>query len=366
MLTEDGGHARYLESALPIFSEFGVHLTVATLGCRGPLHESAERASNVTSIALCSKRQAVYTGAVLALRRLVRAGEYDVVHAHEVIPAALIGLARGKRSALRLMFHRHHTFSSSNHAMVSRFAAARADLIVGISAAARQAALLHDRCPPPKVVVAYSGVPAPRSGLQDSVERIRRTLKIDPQDQVVLSLGRLREEKGHRTLIEAAAVVAPSVGRNVRFVIVGDGPEKEKLSRQAGSLGVKVTFAGHQEQVDEWYMLSDLMVQPSYADASPLTVMEAMSCAKTVIGSDVGGIPEVVVNNRTGLLVPPKDPSSLAAAIVALLQDDELRRQMATNARKRYAAMFTSHEMVRRWVECYEHVLDQGPKKASA
>lgn len=360
MLTEDGGRARYLESALPLFAEFGVNLTVASLSDRGPLHQSAEQVTNLRAIALRSKRRNAYAGAVRNLRKLVRTTQFDVVHAHEVIPAAIMGLARGRRSAPRLIFHRHHTFSSRRHAVFSRFAAAQCDLLVGISEAARQAALLHDRCPPSKAVAAHNGVPPAPTVSQHALQQVSRALMLEPEDRVILSVGRLREEKGYRTFVEAASLLAASLKEKARFVIVGEGPEKESLTHQARSLGVRVALPGHQEEVYAWYLLSDVVVQPSYSDAFPLTVLEAMACARPVIGSHVGGIPEAVVDNQTGLLVPPKDPSSLALAFANLLQDRDLRERMAVEGRRRYEAEFTSREMVRRWVECYERVLKRG------
>jgi glycosyltransferase involved in cell wall biosynthesis len=157
-----------------------------------------------------------------------------------------------------------------------------------------------------------------------------------PGGRVIGTVARLAEQKGLRYLLEAVPLV---LGRypDARFVLVGEGEAREELEALANALGVEdtVTFVGHRDDVAAELAAFDVFAFPSLFEGLCLAVIEAQAAGVPVVATPVGGIRETVVDGETGLLVPTCDARSLAAAIVRLLDDDELSARVATEARRR-------------------------------
>jgi glycosyltransferase involved in cell wall biosynthesis len=151
-----------------------------------------------------------------------------------------------------------------------------------------------------------------------------------PDAQIVGVVGRLEPEKGHPTLIDAWPCVLQAVP-NAYLLIVGEGSRREALEHQVAQLGIgsRVIFTGRRDDVPAVTAALDVAVLPSYREAQGLTILEAMALSRPVVASNVGGIPEMVEDGRTGLLVPPYDPEALAAAITRLLVDHSLADVLA-------------------------------------
>ena len=135
-------------------------------------------------------------------------------------------------------------------------------------------------------------------------------------------VARLEAEKGHPTLLDAWPAVVTAVPE-ARLLVVGEGSRLEALVAQAEMLGISasVVFTGRRDDIPAVTKALDVAVLPSYREAQGLTILEAMALSRPVVASNVGGIPEMVEDGVTGLLVPPHDPAALAAAIVRLLTD---------------------------------------------
>lgn len=152
----------------------------------------------------------------------------------------------------------------------------------------------------------------------------------------ILNVAAMSRRKGHAVLLEALAELA---ARGVDFdvLLVGDGPERDRLEALAGRLGVggRVRFAGSlaQEELPALYRRADIFCLPSYAEGVPTVLMEAMASELPVVATAVMGVPELVDDGRTGLLVPPARPDALAHALERLARDAELRARMGRAAR---------------------------------
>jgi glycosyltransferase involved in cell wall biosynthesis len=144
-------------------------------------------------------------------------------------------------------------------------------------------------------------------------------------------------------------------GVKARLVIAGDGEERDALEEFSRRLGVtgQVEFLGFSRDVDPLMRSFDVFVLPSLTEGISLTILEAMAAAKPVITTRVGGNPEVVIDGRTGILVPPQDPDALAAAIVKLMKDPALALEMGKNGRKRFEEIFDLGLMVTRYEDVY-------------
>src|SRR6266852_6782237 len=132
---------------------------------------------------------------------------------------------------------------------------------------------------------------------------------------MILAVGRLSKEKAQIVLLRAFKNLSETHGEiNARLVIVGDGPEREPLEAAAASLGLsdRVVFTGQVNNVQVYFAAADVLVNPSHSEGSPYVLLEAMAAGLPIVATAVGGVPEMVENNETALLVPASDPCALA------------------------------------------------------
>jgi glycosyltransferase involved in cell wall biosynthesis len=195
----------------------------------------------------------------------------------------------------------------------------------------------------------------------ENVAGVRRDLGLT-DEPVILAVGRLSREKGHADLVRAVAAMGESLGR-ARVVFVGDGPERSRVYGMVTrlNLGTKIVFTGHQLDVRPYYALATLLALPSHSEGSPNVVLEAMSAKVPVIGTAVGGVPELVAHEQTGLIVPPRDTAAMAGAIARLLDDGGLRTRLAHAAQEHVRLQHTPAAYDAALVSLYEDVLGSYP-----
>ena len=150
-----------------------------------------------------------------------------------------------------------------------------------------------------------------------------------------------------------------------QLVIVGDdlqgeGKYRAEMETLAGQLGCSARFVGFQKNVVEWLTASDVAVVPSHVEPLGNAALEAMACSLPVIASAVGGLPEMILPERTGLLVPPRSPGSLAAAIARLVADGETRRRFGEQGRQHCEEFFDLKAHVRSVLDQYAQMVPQG------
>ena len=163
----------------------------------------------------------------------------------------------------------------------------------------------------------------------------RRQFGISSQQPLIGQVGRLAPEKAPDVFIRMAWLVNQRL-RDARFVLVGDGPMRNDLVRMVKELGLEqvVMFAGVQSHMRDVYPALDLLVSASHSEGMPFALMEGMSCGVPVIATNVGGVAELVVSEKTGLLVAPGDHEALARNVIDLLADRERRRAMGAAGRR--------------------------------
>jgi N-acetyl-alpha-D-glucosaminyl L-malate synthase BshA len=146
------------------------------------------------------------------------------------------------------------------------------------------------------------------------------------------------------------------------LLMVGEGPERasaQALARRLGTLD-RVRFLGAQDSVEQVAALADVFLLPSELESFGLSALEAMACGVPVVGSDAGGLPEVVKHTETGYLLPVGDVDGMAARTLEILKDDERRRDMGHAGRRRAAALFDADRVVTHYERYYEKVLGAG------
>jgi glycosyltransferase involved in cell wall biosynthesis len=179
---------------------------------------------------------------------------------------------------------------------------------------------------------------------------------------LVGNIGALVPHKGQRHLIEAAAMVVREVP-DARFLILGEGDLKASLEKQIAdaALTKHVLLAGFRPDVLSILKGFDLFVMPSVTEGLGTSLLDAMACAKPIVASRVGGIPEVVRHGETGLLVPPKDSRDLAASIIRLLLDPALAARFAQAGLARVREKFSLERMVAGTLEVYARLAGSSP-----
>lgn len=182
----------------------------------------------------------------------------------------------------------------------------------------------------------------------------RRALGLQPRDFLIGVIGRLMPVKGQDVLLAALPRLLAEFPK-LQLALVGRGDFREELERQAAALGVAraVVFTGHRDDIRDMLACFDMIVIPSRAEGLSLGLIEAMTAARPIVATAVGGNPQALTDGESGLLVPPEDPEALAAAIIRLLRDPDLARTLGENARRRAEERFTITRMVEQYRALY-------------
>jgi glycosyltransferase involved in cell wall biosynthesis len=167
----------------------------------------------------------------------------------------------------------------------------------------------------------------------------------------------LRPGKGHDVAIEAVRELLPRFPR-LRLLIVGDGPARGEVERLAAPLGEAALLLGHRGDVVDVLRASDVLLHPTSMDAFPTVLLEAGAVGLPTIATAVGGIPEIVADGRSGMLVSaPPATAAVVPLLERLLGDDALRERLGAAARERFDAEFTAQRWAARLREIYDAVL---------
>jgi glycosyltransferase involved in cell wall biosynthesis len=186
---------------------------------------------------------------------------------------------------------------------------------------------------PRRLSVIANTAEVPAAPSTHDVERARQALGISNGERVILAVGRLSREKGHEDLLKAFGITLESLrDQSIRLLLVGDGPERERLRRLAEPYGRQVVFAGHLSDPWALYHAAEMFVLPSHSEGSPIVMLEAMAAGTAIVATSVGGVPEVLTGGASALLVPPRRPVQLSAALTALLRDQALKCRLSEAA----------------------------------
>jgi len=214
------------------------------------------------------------------------------------------------------------------------------DAVLVNSEAARDELVGRFGVPSPRIVITGVGIDLERFSGSERDESLARELGLTGQ-RVVGIVAKLSAVKGHEHFLRAAREVL-SARSDVRFLIVGDGPRRAELERMAADLEIAdaTLFLGARDDVPALLGLMDVFVLSSLSEGAPNVVMEAMAAGLPVVATRVGGVPEIVADGSTGVLVEPGDARALAAAVLELLEDQALAvlmgRSAASLARERF------------------------------
>lgn len=294
------------------------------------------------------------TTTAISLRRLLTEVRPDVLHMHS-LKAGIVGrlaLASMPRRPKSIVTYHSFPFDErvgSRKRAITRAAeralSGRMDSAVAVSEALRDQLVNDLRIPARKMSVIYNGI---------------RFIEIDRRagDRPTIgTISRLAPQKGVEFFVRAAVLVLTRFP-SARFVIVGDGPRMDALVTLAESLGVRgaIDFQGYRKDALDVAARFDVFALTSTWETFGITLVEAMSIGVPVVASRVGGIPEIVDGETTGLLAEPSDPRSIADGICRLLSDRDLALRLSSNGREHVRARFSADRMVGETQALYERI----------
>ena len=241
------------------------------------------------------------------------------------------------------------------HRRVEKWVSRHADAVCANAAAVQKLCIEEEGAAADRTFVVRNGIDLDRF---DALAAQPLDAEIPAARPLVAVVANLWPVKGHRTLIEAAALVREAVPQ-AHFALVGDGPERAWLKERIGQLdlGGHVSLLGTRYDVPAILGRADLACLPSHAEGLPNAVMEAMAARLPVVATSVGGVPELVADGETGLLAPPGDPEALAARLIELLSDAERRRRMGERARTFVRGELSLHRLAAGHGAVYDAVL---------
>jgi glycosyltransferase involved in cell wall biosynthesis len=199
----------------------------------------------------------------------------------------------------------------------------------------------------------------------EAAARLRTETGIPKDRKVILIVGRLSREKDHMTLLEAVNRLRPLM--TPHLVIVGEGPERPRIQERIRHLGMEksVTLTGHKSSVEPWYGIADVAVLSSRSEGSPNALLEAMAMNIPVVATAVGGVPEIVTNEESALLVNPGDPEAMAAALTRLLTQPELVARLTRRSQELILEHHAPEARMRKLVSIYRSLLELSPPTQS-
>jgi glycosyltransferase involved in cell wall biosynthesis len=296
--------------------------------------------------------------AIPGFARVLRANRFDVFHAQLTWPLmAKFALATAVMCRVPAVLATVHSFPEftmtrptalqqralgrvvGRYIAVSRNVAEQLEEKIGIA---------HDR-----IVVVHNGVDVP-AWLPKADPRLRAELAGPDDLPVVLTAARLVHEKGIDVLLDAAALVA-----HARFVIAGAGPEHDALAARIAALGLegRVVLLGFRDDVKALLAAADIFVLPTRLEAFSISLLEALAAGKPAVASHTGGVPELIDDGVTGLLVPVDDAAAIATSVTRLIADPALRTRIGEAGRDSAMTRFTARRMTDGVTSEYECLL---------
>lgn len=299
--------------------------------------------------------------ALIRLAGIMRREQFDIVHTHSA-KAGFVGRVAAQWVGVPRILHTPHTFPFDmqvnalvryGYRHLEHLAARCCHGIVCVCPSQLPAAerlIGHGRA-----TVVENGIePAPVTD-NNARERQRRQLNLGPSELAVGFIGRFVRQKGPLDFVEATRRVAVQQPR-AQFILVGDGALRPQIEQTIHAAGLenRCRLVGSQTDVPDYLAAFDLVVLPSRWEGLPYVLLESLRAGRAVVASRVGGMADVLRDGVNGILVPPGDPVTLAAAISKVLENDALRAMMGTCARETITHRYRLEDMMTALMKLYE------------
>jgi glycosyltransferase involved in cell wall biosynthesis len=330
----------------------------------GPLADSLR--AEGTQVFFTRRQEGFDRGQVSGIAEIIRSFRPDVIHCHQYTPFFYGALARRKARLGRVLFTEHgrhfpDVVSAKRRWFNKLFLARMADHITAVCDFSKQRLIEKDGLPASRIEVVYNGVEVERFEHLPSRGESRSRLGLPLEGPVVVQVGTFRAVKDQATAIRAFQQVRAEMPHAV-LAFAGDGPDLPHCRELASDLGLDscVFFLGSRDDIPTVLVAADLMLMTSVTEAHSVSLLEGMAARLPIVATNVGGIPETVMDEQTGLLAPAGAPSAIAQAVIRLLRDLPLRAKMGQAGYERVRSIFQRKDMHRRYYEIYRSLCAKG------
>lgn len=291
---------------------------------------------------------------VKGLMKVLQIEKPDLVHVNDIwwVPQTLRALKYTEKQRIPVVVHVRQEIECSK---VKRYELDKSSLVFAVSCRVSEA-LVAGGVPGQRLRVLYSGLDLTKTSNRDVGQEGHRPFDIPPEAPLIGTVANLFPRKGYEVMLAAFPKVLEVIP-NVHYLIIGKGNEQYEKSLKSRvnelGLGNQIHFTGFQSMVYSYLACLDVYVHPALMEGFGISVLESMAMEKPVIATKTGGLPEIVEDGRTGILVPPGNSTALARAIVDLLQDSKQRAEMGRLGKKRVTECFTVESMMGKMVQEY-------------
>jgi len=336
-------------------SEFS--FSICCLDSIGPLGEQLIK--DGFDVFCLNRKPGVDFGLIRRFAGILKEKQTNILHAHQYTPYFYAASAAifGNRPKVVFTEHGRHQPDKIRpkrliyNKILSRFT----DRITGVCGFSKDSLIRYEKMPAGKIDVIYNGINYKNFDVFVDRDKKRKELGVGENDVVVGMVGRFSPIKNHKMLLEAFGRVVKEAP-NAKLLLAGDGPLKENSQSaiRNSQLKDKVIFLGLRMDIPEILKALDIYVLPSIAEAASLTLLEAMAAGLPVAATRAGGDAEIVINNKTGILVSPDDPNGFAGAIIYLIQNPGEAKAMGKAGRERVEREFNIDKMLNEYRELYQ------------
>jgi glycosyltransferase involved in cell wall biosynthesis len=316
------------------------------------------------NLRLLKQRTSLDPAMILEARRIVRELDINLIQTHGY-KSNTLGFFLRLLCRLPWMGFAHGYIDDSAknrfYNRIERLVLRQADRVVAVSDALKTLLIQHGVAGH-RIRVVHNAIERSAAAASTSIREVRLRHDLAAGEKVIGVIGRLNPEKGQKIFLRAMEKTLRHVP-GVKALIIGDGrdrPALQNFCRERGLAG-HVLFLGFQENIADYYQVLDLLVQPSFSEGLPNTVLEAMSFGVPVVATAVGGVPEIIENGN-GVMVPPNDPEALAEKMVELLKDDALRQAIGAKGKSSLHPRFASDQRARQIIGLYQELLTDRAK----
>ena len=322
--------------------------------------------------------------AYFQVKKIIKAFKADIVHTHGAKSGFLgrIAAHNSKVSGIIHTFHGHHfhsyynSFFNSNLLRLERMLGRITTIVVSISISQKkELAEVYKIIPAEKIRTIHLGIEFGNIDPEKQRRVFRKKYKIDDDVIIIGIAGRIVPVKNLNLFVQVAKRLMVATLRKLCFFIIGDGFLKKQIIKQCEVLGMSYTetegeqgnviFTSWIEDVIPAMNAMDIVALTSNNEGTPMSLIEAQFCGKPVVATNVGGIQDSVINNKTGFLVEAGDADAMSAKLKLLIENDALRKTMGENAAIFAAANFSKHTEVENYKQLYKQLLAQNDIKYS-